>query len=201
MVKTGTKLGSYIICGLIAAAGLSLLTGCDPIARHKVLTTVFDGVPSLPPAEQICAEYADQKVTQLREELTGKKGGLAKNAEIREDSQHPPYAEKKCDSCHDKTKEGGTILPKKELCLMCHKDFFKGPFLHGPAAVGDCLACHLPHNSNHGPLLKVSKGEICGTCHRETRVASAMHDKVKAQHMVCVDCHNPHYGSSAYFLK
>ena len=176
------------------------LAGCDPITRHKVLTTVFDGVPTLPPPEQICTEYADKKLADLRDELSGKKAA-GSGADAGEESVHRPYGEKKCNDCHDKSKDSGLVRPPNEICLMCHKGFFKGPYLHGPAAVGDCLACHVPHNSPDGPLLKTSAKLICVTCHREPRAALSLHDKVADRKLACIDCHNPHYGSTPFFLK
>lgn len=185
----------------ISALLLCSLAGCDTVSRHKVLSTVFDGVPSLPPPEQICTDYTDKRLSDLRDELSGKKvAGQGEAAE--KESVHRPYDDKKCDDCHDKSKDSGLKLPPKELCLMCHKGFFKDyAFQHGPAAVGDCLSCHVPHNSPDGPLLKVNKKVICATCHKEPRAALALHDKVAERKMACVECHSPHYGNSPFFLK
>lgn len=185
---------------VLAVALICLATGCDPINRHMVLSTVFDGVPTLPPPEQICTEYADKKMAEVRDELSGIKKA-AEAGVVEEESVHLPYEEKKCDNCHDKSKDSGLVRPLNELCLMCHKGFFKGPYQHGPAAVGDCIACHVPHNSPDGPLLKTDRKVICATCHREPRAALSLHDKVAERKLACVDCHNPHYGNSPYFLK
>lgn len=174
------------------------ITGCDPVTRHKALTTFFDGVPSLPPQEQLCKEYveklkADQESTdKQRQDVT---------SVSREKSIHPPYSEKRCSDCHDKDKQDGLIRPKKELCFVCHEDFVKGAFVHGPAAVGDCLTCHLPHTANFPSLLKLDKSQICSTCHREKRLATSLHDMVMEKKMNCPDCHDPHSGNSRYFLQ
>ena len=177
-----------------------LLAGCDPISRHKVLSTVFDGVPTLPPPEQICTEYADLKLTAFKEELAGAKK-RAEAGDVSQGSVHLPYDEKKCDNCHDKNKDDGLVRPAKQLCLMCHKDFFQGHFQHGPAAVGDCLSCHLPHNSAYTALLKTDRKVICDTCHKEQRAALSLHNKVAERKLDCADCHNPHYGTTPFFLK
>jgi predicted CXXCH cytochrome family protein len=184
----------------VPACILMLLCGCDTISRHKVLTTVFDGVPSLPPPEQVCAEYAEKKVTALRDELSGKKAAddIKPAGDI---SRHPPYEEKKCDSCHDKTTQSGFVAPVKELCFVCHTGFFKGSFVHGPVAAGDCLFCHEPHTARYPSLLKKGISETCAGCHREERIASALHNKVADKKIVCAECHNPHYGNVQYFLK
>lgn len=170
--------------------------GCDPINRHKVLTTIFDGVPSLPPPEQICEEYAAQKIAALNAPAA-----KSESAQEQKVSQHLPYVEKRCDDCHDKNAENGLIRPKDQLCFVCHTDFIKGAYVHGPVAVGQCLACHVPHDSPYGPLLKVDKKELCVTCHREKRLAAALHQKATDNNLVCTDCHNPHYGNLHYFLK
>jgi len=176
-------------------------SGCDPVGRHKVLSTIFDGVPTLPPPEQICEEYAVRKVAEMRDELSGKKAAGKEKAATGTESVHFPYEEKACDDCHDKNKADGLIRPKSQLCFVCHTDFIKGSFVHGPVAVGDCLACHVPHNSQYGPLLKVSKKDVCDTCHREIRTALGLHETARAHNLGCTDCHNPHYGNVRYLAK
>lgn len=187
----------YIV--VVPVCILTLLCGCDPISRHKVLTTVFDGVPSLPPPELVCAEYADKKVTEFRDELAGKKGDVVKEAGDK--SRHPPYVEKRCDNCHDKTTQSGFVAPVKELCYVCHVGFLKGSYVHGPVAAGDCLFCHEPHTSRYPSLLKKDISETCATCHRESRMATALHNRVADSKIACAECHNPHYGNVQYFLK
>ena len=175
------------------------LAGCDPVSRHKVVTTIFDGYPSLPPPQQYCAEYAEKRAAEVKEELSGEKADKA--AAGASQSQHLPYREKSCNDCHDKSKQNGLVAPRNELCFVCHADFIKGSYVHGPVAIGDCLACHQPHSSGFAALLKTEKSAICFKCHREKRVTSGMHEKVAAQHMVCVDCHDPHFGNVPFFLK
>lgn len=193
-----TRIITKTIKIVVLSASLALC-GCDPVTRHKVLTTIFEGVPSLPPAEQLCAEYTDKQIAALRDEMAGKKSGATEA--VKTASVHRPYDEKKCDDCHDKSKEDGLVRPKKQLCAMCHPNYIKGAFVHGPTAVGECLSCHLPHNSKYTKLLKFDVQELCTTCHKEERLAAAMHSKVGAKKMACVDCHDPHTGSSSYFLK
>jgi predicted CXXCH cytochrome family protein len=173
-----------------------LLSGCDPVTRYKVTSTIFDGVPSYPPPEQFCQEYAEKKVETEKaaaQQQAMKKGPTG--------SSHVPYQEKQCDDCHDKAKEGGLVLPKKELCFACHANFVKGTYVHGPVATADCLACHEPHLSTFPKLLKASSVKICETCHREKRITVGLHDRVAAQQLLCVDCHDPHYGNMQFFLK
>jgi predicted CXXCH cytochrome family protein len=182
--------------GLFAACAVLVLSGCDPITRYKVTSTIFDGVPALPPPEQLCAEYAEKRVAEAKAESAQKetKKGPAGSA-------HLPYQEKQCDDCHDKSKEGGLIKPKNELCFVCHTNFIKGTYVHGPVATADCLTCHEPHTSGFPKLLKSPPEKICGTCHSDKRSAAAMHDKFAAQQLTCIDCHDPHFGNAQFFLR
>ncbi|MBP1728844.1 MAG: cytochrome family protein [Deltaproteobacteria bacterium] len=175
------------------------VAGCDPINRHVVLSTIFDGVPSMPPPEQICTEYAEKRVEETRQEMALEKS--ARDAVTKQASQHLPYLEKNCSDCHDKTKKGGLVAPRNELCFVCHTDFVKGAYVHGPVAVGDCYACHLPHNSAFPSLLKTEAGAVCATCHREKRAASSLHDKAAAKQLGCLDCHDPHFSNAPFFLR
>lgn len=175
------------------------LCSCSPVTRHQVLTTIFDGVPSMPPAEQICAEYATDMLAKEKAEREGK-GKPA--AEVQQASSHRPYAEKQCDDCHDKTTESGFVVKNKlDLCFHCHTDFIKGGYVHGPVAVGDCLACHDPHTSTLPVLLKVKAADICAVCHKEGRQAASMHASTVTAGMACVSCHSPHFGNAPFFLK
>jgi predicted CXXCH cytochrome family protein len=172
------------------------LSGCDPVIRHKTLTTVFDGVPSMPPADQYCRDYhLQQTALEKKQQETA----LAASGKPQGGSTHEPYGEKRCDDCHDKAK-GGLKMPARELCLSCHTDFNRGVFVHGPSAVGDCLACHLPHSSSQPTLLIAPRQQVCFICHTEPRQAAAMHDRFLKTGASCADCHSPHDSDLRYFL-
>ena len=174
---------------------LGMLCGCDPVTRHKVLSTVFDGVPAPPNPDDICAGYLDAQKTTAAQ---GEGQGPAATG-----SNHKPYTEKRCSDCHaqSKTENGGLIHPRQELCFVCHDTIIAGTFVHGPVAVGDCLACHLPHSSSNPFLLRQQPEKICQSCHREERLAATMHQKVSDRSMACGDCHDPHSGQARYFLR
>jgi len=184
---------------LILLFCLFLLSGCDPITRHQILTTLFDGVPSLPEPEQICEEYHQKRLEQERL-AAEQKTRLQKNTSPVK-SVHKPYGEKRCNDCHDFGATVGLLKPKNKLCISCHTGFIKGQYVHGPVAIGACSACHLPHTSPYPSLLELDKAEICFKCHKEPRLAAQMHDKVVEKGMYCTDCHDPHYGDTQYFLK
>lgn len=209
--KPSTKLRNYALFGRIAlVAGVLLaLTGCfniNPLAKHKVLTSMFDGVPDLPPIEELCKDniedlfnkYYEQRITAAEAggDLTG--GNADKN---KAGSKHRPWAEKNCLSCHNFQADNKLKLPTNEICSLCHKNFIQGKNVHGPVAVGACLACHDPHTTANPSLLRKSLDTICFKCHKEKRLADTMHDKIVSNGMLCVDCHDPHSGNLHYFLK
>jgi predicted CXXCH cytochrome family protein len=179
-------------------AGMTLLLcGCDPVTRYKVMSTIFDGVPRLPPAEEYCRDYHQRALVEEAEAEKQKEQAQEKAMA----SIHPPFAEKRCDDCHDKNTDSGFVVAAKDLCNVCHPDFIKGAYSHGPAAVGACTICHVPHNSQYAKLLKKSKKEICDTCHTEKRLALGLHNTVKNKNIFCTDCHNPHGGDNRFFLE
>lgn len=199
--RISSPLGWVCSCLLVAVFLCLPLSGCsDSVTNHKILSTIFDGVPALPPAAQMCDNYYEQRVAA---EAAGQTLTESGSAEQETRSSHQPYSEKKCNACHanDKNQNDGLIVPKQELCFVCHTDFIHGSNVHGPVAVGDCLACHLPHTSNHKALLIEDPDEICSTCHQESRLAAAMHDRFLVKTISCGECHDPHSGNARYFLK
>lgn len=194
--RSRQRAGGRIVVVLLVAVALCL-GGCDPLTVHKVTSTIFDGVPSLPPADQYCKDYSEE--VHSVEHAGGQKQSLVKGSGTQ--SEHPPYAEKQCNGCHDKTSESGFVVPLENLCAHCHKGFPAGEFVHGPVATGACLKCHLPHKSDSPALLVKGKGELCAICHIEPRLAAAMHAKAISNGMFCTDCHDPHSGNNRFFLR
>lgn len=192
----------------LALAILLLVSGClkmDPLKKQKVLTSLFDGVPDLPPLEELCKDniealfnkYYEQRITAAERGDSGEDP----NKKVQLGSKHRPWAEKNCLSAHNFQTESKLKLPKNEICGLCHKNLIQGRNVHGPVAVGACLACHEPHSSEHPSLLRKSLATICFKCHKEKRLAAGMHEKVINRGMFCVDCHDPHSGNMHYFLK
>lgn len=200
----GTRSRRLIAC----ICGLLLLNGCmkiDPLLKHKLLTSFFDGVPDLPPVEELCKDNIEDLFNRYYEQRieAAERGDLAEDPDKKGEiaSLHRPWKEKDCQGCHNFQTANKLKLPKNEICNLCHKNLIQGRNVHGPVAVGACLACHDPHSSAHPSLLRKSLDTICFKCHVEKRLAAAMHDKVVANGMLCVDCHDPHSGNMHYFLK
>lgn len=203
------KFSSKYLCSFIGIILLLCVTGgcikVDPLVKHKVLTTFFDGVPDIPSIDELCENniedlfnrYYEQKITEAS---TGDWDSGQTTTES-SSSTHRPWAEKDCQGCHNFQAENKLHLPKNEICYLCHKNFIQGEFVHGPVSVGSCLACHDPHSSDHPSLLRESLETICFKCHLEERLTKAMHEKIIANGMLCVDCHDPHSRNIRYFLK
>lgn len=166
--------------------------GCSPATRRNVASYIFDGIPAPPIPEEYCASWLAAKQEQA---------SPAKKEEKKQGSVHPPYKEKKCKSCHDTSKPGGLLAPRRDICLLCHDYIVKGAYGHAPAVTGECLACHLPHDSVFPYLLKQEKAKLCVSCHTERRVAQGLHEQVAKAGILCSDCHNPHAGNVKYLLK
>lgn len=188
-----------ILLILCLLGGIVLISACDQASRHKMLTTVFDGVPELPPVDDLCQDYVDN--ISLDEAYLSSAEDAASEASMESGSSHPPYEEKDCGGCHQQGAGNALIAPPRELCFICHVDFIEDSFVHGPVAVADCLACHLPHSSSHESLLVKGKSEICSSCHKEERLAAGLHDSVENRGIPCVECHGAHFGKNQFFLK
>lgn len=185
-----------------------LLGGClkiDPIKKHKLLTTFFDGVPDLPSVEELCEDNVEDLFNKYYEKQISNAatGDWKEDKAVKKDSgsRHKPWSDKNCRGCHDFKAQNKLRLPLNEICYLCHKNFIQGTFVHGPVAVGSCTACHNPHSSENPSLLKNNLKEICFKCHHEKRLTEQMHAKIIASGMLCVDCHDPHSRNIRYFLK
>ncbi len=177
---------------------LLALSGCDAGSRHAFLSAVFEGYPRLPPKGEYCAE-PDTDVSAIAN--SPQTSAKTPEPAARTRSEHLPYAEKNCSGCHDWETTTGLRVPPQRLCFVCHPDFSREGMIHGPVAVGECLACHKPHHSTNPALLVYPKDQVCEACHKEDRQAEGMHARVRQKDLVCVDCHDPHFGDQKYFLK
>lgn len=183
---------------------LAVLYGCsDPVRNHSLLSSLFDGVPDLPSVNALCRDHMDELCKQCD---NGKPIRMAANSSNkgksrRGGSKHKPYAEDHCGDCHEVESNNRLLKPKEQLCFMCHRDLLDHRHLHGPAAVGACTVCHLPHESSNPALLRKSLGQICISCHIEERLAQVMHERVIEHDMFCFDCHDPHGSNLRFFLK
>lgn len=87
----------------------------------------------------------------------------------------PPPAP--CSSCHD---QPGEWKAKKAV--------------HAPVAADECLACHSPHASRHGSLLRRDVTRTCLSCHEDLGEAmrSGRRHGALVTERACLTCHEPH---------
>ncbi|MCP5101779.1 MAG: hypothetical protein GY950_00285 [bacterium] len=171
---------------------LTVWPGCSVKKNYKTLSFFFDGVPK--PGEE-----AKGREKKIRRRTVKKRVRKKPDNWVKIISRHPPFVERKCKECHN-IKSLTFLKGKKDrLCYTCHKkEKFEGEYLHGPVAVGACLACHLPHESKYTKLLKLEKSQLCIGCHTlwDRRDVKA-HSKGK----ICTQCHHSHAGSNRFLLK
>ncbi|MBF0327825.1 MAG: cytochrome C [Nitrospirae bacterium] len=84
----------------------------------------------------------------------------------------------------------------------CHSTMGKGKFVHGPAAVGQCDACHIQQGSRgqHPKFAPITNSaELCYKCHDRLDVKQGVHSPVKAGN--CTLCHDAHQSSYKFMLR
>ena len=118
----------------------------------------------------------------------------------RTSSGHRTGDRAQCLDCHvskDEVRSGVERAPT--LCYGCHDRIDEKRYVHGPLAVGDCLACHDPHGGYGAAHLRREQALLCGNCHaaRDTSATIACNARGKG----CVDCHDPHQSDTRYLLK
>lgn len=167
-----------------AAAWLSL--GCDATSRHRILTTLFDGVP---PLKTSGTEEAN---------LDGAQAGPIP-ARLPLFQEHGPYAAKLCNACHEVGVSNALVAPGEQLCFRCHDLKLDRKVIHGPLASGGCLVCHDPHSSRYRHLLVSESDGFCFHCHsREVVEKNSAHEGLQEQ---CTTCHDAHMSDNPYLLK
>jgi len=118
---------------------------------------------------------------------------------------HEPYND--CEKCHTR-ESGGTYSSRGNLralvpglCYGCHEAYTERTgFLHGPAAVGQCLFCHDPHRSRNEYLLTKPIPEQCYLCHESKQMESIANHSAES-YSKCHNCHESHASSEESLLK
>jgi len=164
-----------------------------------VLTIFFEGVPvpgqeeivAYVPDGMVAAEESDQEDPEHRRRLIPSAG------EVR---YHPPYTQFRCHACH--APEGGWVkkTPREGLCRQCHDITKDLRYVHGPAAVDDCLFCHHHHRGNFPKMLRFDVKTTCFRCHNPADLSTGEHH-IPDDTRPCTACHNPHGGDNRFFIK
>lgn len=106
--------------------------------------------------------------------------------------QHPPFAERSCDSCHRQ----GTIArakPKNNVCFACHDEkTFQAKFVHSAVKRGQCTGCHDPHLSDRPKFVRAAGPALCTGCHTEIKTKISLANGHPPARDDCTTCHDPH---------
>jgi len=95
-------------------------------------------------------------------------------------------------------------VDQREACLTCHDldGAFEARVLHAPVEEAQCSACHSPHASRFGSLLRERTVLLCSRCHGEM---AAKTDRAQVHAPVadgaCTECHAPHASEHAGLLR
>jgi predicted CXXCH cytochrome family protein len=83
---------------------------------------------------------------------------------------------------------------------QCHAKQRDFKFLHGPAAVGACDACHTyADEKKHTFQMKRADRDLCGFCHVGKQVGKVIHKPIMEGQ--CLGCHNPHGAPNREMLR
>ena len=115
--------------------------------------------------------------------------------------------QKNCTDCHPRQKPDEPFSTEVEsakihrICYRCHQDYsnFKG-WVHGPVALGRCLACHNFHYDENKTFLKYPLPELCYQCH-DSQDMDSIERHCEPAYSNCNNCHIPHAGPQFNRLK
>jgi predicted CXXCH cytochrome family protein len=177
---------------LTVSLALLFLVSCTAETRHRVLTTLFDGVDD--------PEKKAAPAGQVQAEAPGELPAAAPVTAV-VTSAHPSFAEKMCADCHEVDQGYRLTEPQPQLCFSCHEDPAEQfAVLHGPVAGGYCTECHSPHRANAEKLLLRTGRDMCLHCHESADVLkNEVHEDIEDTD--CMECHNPHGGDDRFLMQ
>ena len=114
--------------------------------------------------------------------------------------RHPPYAQGKCQTCHQNLKAGS------DMCFKCHpktrSDFYhQHNHLLGGYEENACLICHAPHVASNKEFLRDKPRRLCQRCHAETARQRAESLYIHPKWKECLACHLAHGSDSPSMLN
>lgn len=114
---------------------------------------------------------------------------------------HNSDLEQGCVTCHEGLPSADSGMTMTADCGVCHTAFQQATFIHAPAEMKECGACHTW--SPEKKLFAAAKPvpDLCYDCHEEKK---ALVDSAAVQHPVageCLTCHSPHGTNTNHQLK
>ena len=125
-----------------------------------------------------------------------------------------------CEACHGAGAEHAETIEVDKIfsfptstarainqsCLACHAkdETHRDRSFDSHTRSGlDCTSCHSVHRSRQKPLLASESNKLCSSCHVAERAAfnRPFRHRLHENGIGCVDCHNPHGGSSAATVR
>jgi predicted CXXCH cytochrome family protein len=103
-------------------------------------------------------------------------------------------------STGDARAAGGNPSAQPPSCVTgsCHSGMGQAAFVHGPAAAGECVACHVPE-AQHKFKRITDVGRLCAGCHEDLITKKVVHKPVGDGK--CTACHDPHQSPFRFQLK
>lgn len=187
--QRGQVLRGWLPAFAVSAAGI-LWGGCSLERDYEILSRFFDGVPRPVTPEAASAQAAIPDGTTPPRTV----------------SAHSAYRERRCSECHGEHVSFGVVARgfgelTQAVCRECHAEVSAGFHVHGPVAIGECLACHQPHYSSFPGLLVGDAQPLCLSCHGMEYPSATPGSPHADGSRTCLDCHDPHGGADPYFLR
>jgi predicted CXXCH cytochrome family protein len=173
----------------LAALVVSLIA-CSAETRHRILSSVFDGVPR--PGSSAAPEPTMARL------MTPPSAGADSviEREIQWASVHGPYAQGDCGACHSGEITEAVVALNDTQCLSCHSSGMHAErWDHAPAALGLCSLCHVAHVSSQPGLQSQPQPELCVSCHADHTLMTSVEAHRDLRNQGCTACHDPHRGS------
>ncbi|NOY78757.1 MAG: hypothetical protein GXO76_12910 [Calditrichaeota bacterium] len=179
----------------ILLSGSLFLFQCTPIARHRILSFFFDGVPPLKQTQNLQGKNGNSQSGVSSKTAAAESLSVAQPVFY----YHPQTGDNRCDACHNVSQSYHLIASPDSLCLMCHDDKLDAKYVHPPVEDGECLECHNPHGSKNKHLVLETGQSLCFKCHDQSEIMDSEHKVIGKE--PCTMCHNPHNSDNQYFLR
>ncbi|MCL4551019.1 MAG: cytochrome c3 family protein [Bacteroidetes bacterium] len=86
------------------------------------------------------------------------------------------------------------------MSAKCHASMADVKYLHGPFAVKECNACHVPIKDQKHKFEEIKKpSDLCMNCHEPLQMKKVVHGPLKTGS--CTACHSPHGSNQQFMLK